>query len=109
MAIRGCARNVRRFTQDETGGRRQKKTANSGMTITKGRVNMYIDDLPWKNKKELKVYEYELPDKLYVSQWIVPAGTRIKMMVTRNFGWVVLPKDCQDYRGFTIPKRIFKW
>lgn len=51
----------------------------------------------------------ELLDNLFVEQWIVPKGTKVKVKETRNFGWLVLPPDCKDMQGHIIPKRIFKY
>jgi len=32
-----------------------------------------------------------------------------KLATSRNFGIVVLPINCQDKRGFNIPKRVFSY
>ena len=54
--------------------------------------------------------EVELHDELFLEQWVVPKGTRIKIYQTKNFGWVLLPENCLDARGvYTIPKRLFKY
>ena len=64
-----------------------------------------IRDLPMPKKAT----EFKLPDDLSVDQWIVPKGTTVHTQETKNFGWVFLPVDCQDKRGFTIPNRVFRY
>ena len=50
-----------------------------------------------------------LTEDTFLEQWIVPKGTEIKAFETKNFGWIILPQNPQDKRGFEIPKRIFKY
>lgn len=53
--------------------------------------------------------EITLHDDLSIGQWIVPKGTIVKTWQTENFGWLILPQDCKDKQGFTIPRRIFSY
>lgn len=53
--------------------------------------------------------EVELHEDMVLEQWIIPKGTNVTTFQTQNFGWVVLPEHCQDKRGFTVPRRIFKY
>lgn len=47
---------------------------------------------------------------IFLEQWIIPKGTEnIKAFETKNFGWIVLPPNVMDKRGFEIPRRIFKY
>jgi hypothetical protein len=63
----------------------------------------------WGTRGYKTPYEYTLLEDLYADQWIIPKGTIVKLWTTQNFGYVILPKNCQDKRGFTIPRRIFRW
>lgn len=56
-----------------------------------------------------KTFEYTLTSDLRLEQWIVPMQTTIKLKTTENFGWICLPENCKDLRGFVIPCRIFKY
>lgn len=51
--------------------------------------------------------DYILSHELALGQWRIAIGTTVKLKQTENFGCVVLPKDTQDVRDFTVPKRIF--
>lgn len=55
------------------------------------------------------VRDYELPKDLLLEQWIIAKGTVVKIFQTKDFGYCILPAEAKDKRGFTIPKRIFKW
>lgn len=64
--------------------------------------------LPYPKQSGLKhIKEYTLPQNFYVGQWIVPAGTVVKLVSTKDHGVLALPPQCQDGRGFTIPQRLF--
>ena len=71
-----------------------------------------ITTLPFKRRGQQnwrKAFDYTLPTKLVLEQWIVAAGTTVKLLTTGNFGFVCLPPGCMDCRGFEIPQRIFKY
>lgn len=74
---------------------------------------MDITQLPFPKLKSGKfitdIVEHVLSTDLYLEQWIVPAGTRVRLQTTADFGIVVLDKNCQDKRGFEIPRRLFKY
>lgn len=73
---------------------------------------MIITSLPFKQigtRGWKEVREYTLPQDLYLEQWIVPSGTKVKLKTSQNFGLVILPEGCQDKRGFTMPQRLFRW
>jgi hypothetical protein len=57
----------------------------------------------WKSKS------YTLPDRLCLEQWLIPAGTEVKLFTTDNWGLVVLPPGTCDAQGHIIPKRLFRW
>jgi hypothetical protein len=65
-----------------------------------------ISELPFPKKGTL---EHKLSYNCYLEQWIIPKGIIVKLSTTKDFGFVTLPKNCKDKRGFIIPKRIFKW
>ena len=73
---------------------------------------MTIENLPfrkygtshWKD-----VREYKTTERLILEQWIIPVGTILKLKTSRDFGYVVLPENTEDERGFIIPKRIFRY
>jgi hypothetical protein len=64
-----------------------------------------ILELPMKRKEQSVI----LSDDLLLEQWIVPKGTSVKTLETRDFGYVVLPEGTKDKRGFVIPKRIHRY
>lgn len=69
-----------------------------------------IQSLPFPRHSGMKhIKEYILLEDLFLEQWTVPAKTTIKLVTSTNFGLVVLPVDCQDKRGFTIPQRLFRY
>lgn len=69
-----------------------------------------IADLPFpKRQGQAHAISYTLPRDLFLLQWIVPAGTVVKLTTTRNFGHVILPQGTLDKRGFQIPRRIFSY
>jgi hypothetical protein len=69
---------------------------------------LHLDTLPW-GKINGPWKEVILSADLILEQWIIPNDTRIKIKNCQNFGFVTLPADTQDKRGFTIPKRLFKY
>lgn len=71
---------------------------------------MDISQLPFPiNLGTKHTTDYTLDSDLFVEQWIVPKGTPVKLMNGQDFGFVILPQNQQDARGFGIPKRIFKY
>jgi len=71
---------------------------------------MNIQTLPWPKHIGLKhTKTIKLIEDCFVEQWIVPRGTEVKLLNTTNFGFVVLPHNTQDARGFTIPRRFFSY
>lgn len=71
---------------------------------------MTITTLPYPRHKGIKhAKTYTLTETLVVEQWEVPAGTQVKLATSQNFGICVLPENCKDRRGFTIPRRIFRY
>jgi hypothetical protein len=68
-----------------------------------------IESLPFKGTSLRKPKEIKLSDDLLFEQWIVPKETIIKIFESKNFGYVILPDNCQDKRGFIIPRRIFRY
>lgn len=67
-----------------------------------------ITQLPFPKKIGVKhKVEYVLPKELFVptegmNGIKVPAGTKVKLYTTYNFGWLVLPEAIQG-------RRIFQW
>ena len=50
-----------------------------------------------------------LAEPLLLGCWVVPAGTRVTLKETRNFGWCTLPPGTRDAgTGLVIPRRIFR-
>ena len=71
---------------------------------------MQLYQLPFpRNRGISHIKEIELSEDLFVDQWIVPKGTKIKVATGHDFGYCVLPPNTQDKRGFTIPRRIFRY
>ncbi len=71
---------------------------------------MHIQNLPYPRHIGIKhVKEWTAHETVYLEQWEIPAGTKIKLWQSENFGNVVIPQNTQDVRGFTIPRRIFQW
>lgn len=72
---------------------------------------MTITKLPFPRYKRgtLSPKHYILPEDLFVEQWQVPAGTDVLLFTSQNFGNVLLPSDTKDVRGFTIPRRLFRY
>lgn len=69
-----------------------------------------IMSLPYpKGYKGNITKDYELPEDLFLEQWIIPKGSVVKLQQTQNFGWVFIPLHTKDKRGFEIPKHIFKY
>lgn len=70
-----------------------------------------IPSREWRKKhnKMFNIKEMALDQDLMLDQWIVPSGTMVKIWQTQNFGWVKVPKDCQDKRGFTMPRTLFNY
>jgi hypothetical protein len=68
---------------------------------------MRIQQLPFP--KEGEVIDYKLPRQLFLEQWIIPRGTKVKLTTTINFGIVILPKQCVDMHGWVIPKQLFSY
>jgi hypothetical protein len=50
-----------------------------------------------------------LTENTYAEQWIIPAGTVVRLKQTTNFGWMILPLGCKDTTGRIIPRRIFQY
>ena len=63
-----------------------------------------MHDLPFSENRDVT-----LTENLYVEQWIIPSGTVVKVIETSNFGVLLLPENCKDVRGYSIPNRIFKY
>lgn len=71
---------------------------------------MSITQLPFPKHVGMKhIKEHKLLEDLWLEQWTIPAGSVIKLVSSINFGLVILPVDCQDKRGFTIPRRLFRY
>jgi len=71
---------------------------------------MIIENLPWKSRDVNKRWvSHKISEDLILEQWVVPKGTEVQIKATLNFGWVVLPENTQDIRGFVIPKRMFQY
>jgi len=70
---------------------------------------MTIEGLPFPKSCNWSFVEYTLTEDLYIEQWIVPAGTKVKLRTGRNFGWLLLAANQEDIRGFTIPRHLFKY
>lgn len=71
---------------------------------------MSISELPFPRFEGSKyTKEIKLTTDFYLSQWIVPKETKVKLFTTRDFGYCIIPTNTQDVRGFTIPRRIFKY
>jgi hypothetical protein len=68
-----------------------------------------IKQLPYPKEGFNNADEHLLHDDLCLEQWVVPAGTVVKLVTTRNFGIVILPQRTVDKRGFVIPRQLFKW
>jgi hypothetical protein len=69
-----------------------------------------IQTIPMPHRIGLQhIRPFELPTDLILEQWIIPAGTTVKVFQTANFGWISLPQDCKDKRGFVIPRRLFRY
>ena len=71
---------------------------------------MHIEQLPFprfKGTKHLK--HYKVTQDLILEKWIVRKGTTVKLITGEDFGYVILPENCQDKRGFTIPKKVFRF
>lgn len=52
---------------------------------------------------------YKLVENIWLEQWYIPKDTEVKMFETKNFGFIILPPETKDVRGFQIPKRIFRY
>ena len=69
-----------------------------------------INQLPFPKKRGTdNIAEHLLHDDLCLEQWVVPAGTVVKLVTTRNFGIVILPQGAADKHDFVIPKRLFRY
>lgn len=73
-------------------------------------VNRAISDLPFPQHVGIKhIKAFVLPWNLSVEQWTIPAGTTVKIWTSTNFGYVLLPKECKELRGFTMERQLFRW
>jgi hypothetical protein len=50
-----------------------------------------------------------LHQDLHLEQWIIPAGTKVIIWQTQNFGWCLLPEGTKDKTGYIIHRRLFKY
>lgn len=71
---------------------------------------MTITQLPFPTRKGIRyAKDYILTQDTYLEKWIIPKGTQVKLTVTQDFGYVVLPEGTKDVRGFTLHRRVFRW
>jgi hypothetical protein len=71
-----------------------------------------ITSLPfpkYQPKKATEGKEVTLWEDLILEQWIVAKGEKIKILTGRDFGYVVLQDGQKDKRGFTIPRKLFRY
>jgi len=54
-----------------------------------------------------KTCQHILVTDLFLEQWIIPKGTKIKLAETNNFGIVLIGKTTKDKQGFIIPRTTF--
>lgn len=66
-------------------------------------------ELPFPKKKGFPTTHILVDDLRLDSGTIIPKGTDIKISVTENFGWVVLPVNCKDKKGEVVQNRIYKY
>jgi hypothetical protein len=52
---------------------------------------------------------YTLPLPLRLESWVLPAGVKIKMMQTSDFGLVLIKPGTKTVHGMKIPRRFFSY